>query len=79
MMTLFDMGKEDVESERDALEQVREMGYNMFGDIRTCDMAPFCMSWVQMTPVGKWVTWVGKHLTLEVLCVSLLKPWLGLG
>ena len=52
-----------------------------------------CMSWlvtwVQMTPVsrwvtwvtpvGRWVTWVGKHFTLELSCVSLLKPWLGLG
>ena len=25
-------------------------------------------------PVGKWVTWVGKHLTLDVSCVSVLKP-----
>ena len=52
-MTLFDMGKEDVESERDALEQVREMGYNMFGDIRTYDMATSCIDWLKMTPVGK--------------------------
>ena len=73
------MGKEDVEGDRDAFDQVREMGHNVVGDIRTYDMATSCIDWLKMTPVGKWVTWVGKHLTLEVLCVSLLKPLLGLG